>query len=96
MVTAGGDTPTYQWYFVNSSGDTLIDGAITDTYTIANVSEENEGMYFCQVSNQAGEVNSRPAMLVLCKKERKREKERERERERDTERERERERECVH
>ena len=74
MVTAGGDTPTYQWYFVNSSGDlTLIDGAIIDTYTIASVGENDEGMYFCRVSNQAGEVNSSSAILMLCKRERERE-----------------------
>ena len=70
-VTVSGDTPTYQWYMIDNDGnEMMISGAMAATYTISSVAEEDEGMYFCEVSNQADTVNSSMATLELCKLER--------------------------
>ena len=86
-VTASGDTPTYQWYMIDNDGnEMMISGAMAATYTISSVAEEDEGMYLCEVSNQADAVNSSVAALELCKLERgggEREREREREKEKE-------------
>ena len=65
-VVASGDTPSYQWFMVTNVA-VLIQGATQSTYTIVSVDEQDEGRYFCQVSNAAGSVNSTAAVLMLCK-----------------------------
>lgn len=67
-VMASGDMLTYQWFRVSGDGvKSLIIGAIEEMYTIDRVGEQDEGRYFCQVSNDAGSVNSTAAVLMLCK-----------------------------
>ena len=67
-VVANGDPPSYQWFMINNEGvAVLIEGANQSSYVIANVGEQHEGNYFCEVSNDAGSVNSTAAILMLCK-----------------------------
>lgn len=67
-VTASGDMLTYQWFRVSRDGlKSQIVGATEEMYTIDRVGEEDEGMYFCLVSNDADSVNSTAAVLMLCK-----------------------------
>jgi PKD repeat protein len=62
VSTNGVPTPTYQWYFNNS---TLISGATNATYTIASVSPANAGNYDVIIANAAGSVTSTNAHLTV-------------------------------
>ncbi len=62
-VAATGTAPlTYQWFF---NTNTLIDGAITDSFTITNAQLNNAGTYSIVVSNSAGSVTSVPVNLII-------------------------------
>ena len=61
-VTAGGTAPfTYQWSFGGSS----IVGATTETLTLSNVQADQAGNYAVDVTNAAGTVSSRTALLEV-------------------------------
>ena len=59
----------YQWQqngtdiYPPSAG---VSGATTNTLTIANVKESNEGLYRCVVNNAAGSMTSNAAQLTVC------------------------------
>lgn len=48
-----GEAVNYQWYFNTNA----ISGAYGPTYSLSNISDENEGTYYCQLSNVCGDVN---------------------------------------
>ncbi len=69
FVEASGAT-SFQWYVGENiiSDGMNITGATTDTLTIMNVVEANEGNYSVRVSNGGDTVDSDPATLtVVCK-----------------------------
>ena len=69
-VTATGDNLMYQWQKNGSNIDEAnynTTGAISATYTIDIVTESDEGMYRCVVSNAANSVTSTAASLTVCK-----------------------------
>ena len=60
---------TYQWQLNGADLDPPpagVSGATTNTLTIANVQESNEGMYRCVVTNDAGSTTSNAAQLTVC------------------------------
>lgn len=62
-ATAGGSTPfSYQWYF---NTNTLIPGATTNTYTIANVQTTNAGVYTLITTNLYGKVTNSLTLTTL-------------------------------
>ena len=70
-VTATTDarSPTYQWQLNGADLDPPpagVSGTTTNTLTIANVQESNEGMYRCVVTNDAGNTTSNAAQLTVC------------------------------
>ena len=67
-ATTGDANPlTYQWQLddTNLVSSSEVSGIATDTLTIANVQESNEGMYGCVVTNAAGNTISNPAQLTV-------------------------------
>ena len=67
-ATTGDAEPlTYQWQLDDSNlvSSSEVSGITTDTLTIANVQESNEGMYGCVVTNAAGNTTSNPAQLTV-------------------------------
>ena len=54
---------TYQW----QKNETDISGATLDTYTISDITQNDEGVYRCAVSNTDGHVVSSAASLIVCK-----------------------------
>ena len=66
-VVATGQPLNYQWYMVVNGPDITIDGAVEATLTLTNVTVENEGMYYCIISNRAGSVTSDTVSLTVCK-----------------------------
>ena len=62
-VNATGDNLMYEW----KMDGIAICGAKTATYTIETVSESDEGMYWCVVSNAADSITSTAASLTVCK-----------------------------
>ena len=70
-VTATGVSLTYQWQKsevnINDAAGTY-SGTNTDTLTVESVTKpDDEGSFRVVVSNNAGNVNSEPAMLSVCK-----------------------------
>ena len=70
-VTATGVSLTYQWQKgevdINDAAGTY-SGTKTDTLTVESVTNpDDEGSFRVVVSNNAGNVNSEPAMLSVCK-----------------------------
>ena len=70
-VTDGDDgTIMYSWErdAVSLSDDARITGNETDTLTIVNVTDSDEGMYTCIATNGGGDnTSSNPAMLTIRK-----------------------------
>ena len=67
-ATTGDTNPlTYLWQRddTNLVSSSEVSGIATDTLTIANVQESNEGMYGCVVTNAAGNTTSNPAQLTV-------------------------------
>lgn len=56
---------TYQWYKIVDSENFLIEGATSRVYDINSVSPDNQGDYFCRVSNIMGDTDSDPATLTV-------------------------------
>ncbi len=67
-VEANGTAITFQWQRngVNVTGDQF-SGDTSSTLTISNVTNGNEGLYQCIVSNIIGSVTSQTARLTVCK-----------------------------
>lgn len=53
--------PTYQWY----KDDAAIDGANSATLNLMDVSNDDAGIYYCEVSNNCGSVKSEDAELKV-------------------------------
>ena len=71
-VVATGDSLSYQWFHANpvmllmDGGDVFFTD--TDTLLILNLIEADEGeMYYVEVTNAAGTVQSNMATLSICK-----------------------------
>ena len=64
QVVASGDSLSYQWY-LGTSGDTSmpIGGATSDAFTTPALTTDTN--YWVQVSNSAGSVNSRTAIITV-------------------------------
>lgn len=61
-VGATGEPPlSYQWY----RNGVPISGATNPTYVILNMSQSDEGTYFCVVSNECGADTSNPVRVIL-------------------------------
>ena len=61
---------TYSWEraaVLLSNDDGQIEGAETDTLTIVNVTDSDEGEYNCTATNDLGNSTSNPAMLTIRK-----------------------------
>jgi hypothetical protein len=63
VTATGTPLPTYQWY--NGAG--LIPGATDSTYTIASVTASDAGIYYVEVTNLRGSVQSLWAYLTVNK-----------------------------
>ena len=62
MVTGvGSDDFTYQW----RHNGTIISGETEDTLMITNVMESNSGEYECIVTNQFGDTNTSPVVMLI-------------------------------
>ena len=64
IVTATGDNLMYQW---QKDGSDIASGVTSATYTIAAVTESDEGAYRCVVTNAANSDTSTAASLTVCK-----------------------------
>jgi hypothetical protein len=60
-VTAEGVELSYQWF----KNDVAIAGATAATYSVASVATTDAGTYFVRVSNNAGSVDSAPAVVSV-------------------------------
>ena len=60
MVTGVGPF-TYQW----RHNGTIINGETEDTIMITNVMESNSGEYECIVTNQFGDTNTSPVLMLM-------------------------------
>lgn len=65
-VIASGQPLNYQWYMVVDGPDVPISRATQATLTFEGVTEENEGMYFCFISNLAGNITTATISLSIC------------------------------
>ena len=68
-ATTDAGSLTYQWQLNGAELDPPpagVSGATSDTLSIANVQERNEGLYRCVVTNDAGNTTSNPAQLTVC------------------------------
>ncbi len=67
-VEANGTEITFQWQSngVNVIGDQY-SGDTSSTLNINNVTNGNEGLYQCTISNIIGNVTSQTARLTVCK-----------------------------
>ena len=68
VTATGAGSLTYQWQRNGADIDPPpagVSGATTNTLTIANVQESNEGMYRCVVTNAAGSTTSDAAQLTV-------------------------------
>ena len=62
MITGVGSTNfTYQW----RHNGTIISGETEDTLMITNVMESNSGEYECIVTNQFGDTNASPVVMLM-------------------------------
>ena len=62
MVTGVGSNDfTYQW----RHNGTIISGETEDTLIITNVMESNSGEYECIVTNQFGDNNTSPVVMLM-------------------------------
>ncbi|GAB5558935.1 MAG: hypothetical protein SynsKO_05820 [Synoicihabitans sp.] len=64
VAATGVPAPTYQWMFNGGA----ISGATSASYTISSVAAANAGSYSVMVSNAAGDVTSRNAVLAVITK----------------------------
>jgi hypothetical protein len=64
-VVAGGDTLSYQWYFVSNSVTTVISGATNPNLPLNNVQTNQSGFYYVVLTNVAGVVTSRQANILI-------------------------------
>jgi hypothetical protein len=63
---ASGSTPlSYQWFFNNGVTTNLINGAITNAYTVTNVQVANAGSYFVVVTNLYGKATSSVVSITV-------------------------------
>ena len=63
MVTGvGSDDFTYQW----RHNGTIISGETEDTLMITNVMESDSGEYECIVTNQFGDTNTSPVVMLMA------------------------------
>ena len=67
-ATTGAEPLRYQWQLddTNLVSSSEVSGITTNTLTINNVQENNEGMYRCVVTNDAGDTTSNAAQLTVC------------------------------
>lgn len=70
FTVAGENQTQYAWYqSLDAATDTPADdkpvGTNSDTLTVVNVAAENEGYYFCVLSNAAGSATSKTAILAI-------------------------------
>ena len=61
VVASGSQPISYQWH----RDDVLVDGANSFRYEVANAKSEHTGQYKLVMSNEAGEVVSEPASVVV-------------------------------
>ena len=66
-VEAVGDPLIYQWSRIVSGVEVTISGATEATLTLESVTLADEGMYFCFISNRAGNVTTDTVSLTVCK-----------------------------
>ena len=66
-VIANGKPLNYQWSGLVNGVEDSIPGATEATLTLESVTERDEGMYFCFISNRAGEVTTATVSLTVCK-----------------------------
>ena len=66
MVIASGQPLTYQWYMVVDGTNVPIFAATQATLTFEDVTAENEGMYYCIISNRAENVTTNTVSLSVC------------------------------
>ena len=78
-VKACGASPlSYQWYFEQNKIPGMLNyimwimhithcfiGGMKSSYTIHFPSKRNIGVYYCQIQNQYGKVDSNPAMVIV-------------------------------
>jgi len=64
-VVAGGDTPSYQWYFVSNSVTRAISSATSASLALNNVQTNQSGFYYVVLTNLAGVVTSRQANILI-------------------------------
>lgn len=62
-------TESYQWFYstddvIDDPGDTPIDGAVTDSLSIAGVALSDQGYYYCRVTNSVDSIYSDVVILV--------------------------------
>lgn len=63
-LTASGIEPiTYQWF----KDDILIPGATNSTFTVEGVTLDNNGFYFCDVTNDCGTTKSTAVQVIVTK-----------------------------
>ena len=65
-VLANGQPLNYQWYMVVDGIPIILSGATRATLTFGDVTAENEGMYYCIISNREGNVTTNTVSLTLC------------------------------
>ena len=66
-VMADGQPLNYQWSMVTERGNTITLEATEATLRLDAVTVENDGVYFCDVSNRRGSVRSDNVSLTICK-----------------------------
>ena len=66
-VEAVGDPLNYQWSRIVNGAEVPLPGATEATLTLESVTLSEEGMYFCFISNRAGNVTTDTVSLTVCK-----------------------------
>ena len=61
VTGVGSSNFTYQW----RHNGTIISGETEDTLMITNVMESNSGGYECIVTNQFGDTNTSPVVMLM-------------------------------
>ena len=67
FVEAAGEPLGYQWSRIVNGAEVPISGATEATLTLESVTLADEGMYFCFISNRAGNVTTDTVSLTVCK-----------------------------